>query len=64
MKAADFMLLVRRMRSAQKYYRKLDDLSDMEKKMDALFKMKKLEKQVDLAEIDDIANLVTESPIA
>ena len=64
MKAAEFELLVRRMRSAQTYYRKLDDVTDSERKLDALVKMKKLEREVDNADIDDIHNLVTQSPIA
>ena len=64
MKAAEFELLVRRMGSAQTYYRKLDDVTDSERKLDALVKMKKLEREVDNADIDDIHNLVTQSPIA
>jgi hypothetical protein len=63
MKAAEFIDLVRRMRSAQKFYYKLDP-RDRDKKLNALIASKQLEKQVDDATIDDIHNLVTESPIA
>jgi hypothetical protein len=63
-KAVDYMQLVRRMRMAQRKYFKLDPRTDMEKKIEALVEAKRLEKEVDNAEIDDIHNVVTESPIA
>lgn len=63
MKCAEFVELVRQMRSAQKFYYKLDP-RDREKKLEALISSKQLEKKVDDAVIDDIHNLVTESPIA
>lgn len=63
MKASEFEQLVRRMRSAQKFYYKLDP-RDTVKKVEALVKSKQLEKEVDDAVIDDPANLVTPSPIA
>lgn len=63
MKAAEFVDLVRKMRTAQKFYYKLDP-RDRDKKLEALISSKQLEKQVDDAVIDDIHNLVTESPIA
>jgi hypothetical protein len=57
MTAAEFVDLVRRMRAAQKKYFR-------ERTSQALIESKQLEKQVDEAEITDIHNLVTESPIA
>lgn len=60
MKAADFVTLVRRMRKAQKYFRSLNPKTDVEKKLMAMQDALHLEKEVDRAEIEDIANLVTE----
>lgn len=62
MTCTEFKSLVERMRSAQKFYYKLDP-RDREKKLEALIASKKLEKEVDDAVIDDPQNLVTESPI-
>lgn len=63
MKTVEFVKLVRRMRSQQTLFRSLT-MTDVEKKAKAMIRMKQLEKEVDDAEIDDIHNLVTESPIA
>lgn len=60
MTSAEFIELVRRMRSAQKFYYKLDP-RDKDKKLEALLASKKLEKEVDDAQISDPHNLVTES---
>lgn len=62
MTAKDFEALVRRMRSAQKRYYKLDPRTDMVLKTEALVTAKQLEREVDLAEVDDPANLETEFP--
>lgn len=64
MTAKAFEELVRRMRSAQKHYYKLHPVNDRDQKMVALIKARQLEQEVDRAEIDDIHNLVTPSPIA
>lgn len=64
MKAIEFEALVRKMRAAQKYYFQINPATDMPKKIEALVRSKQLEKEVDNAVIDDIHNLVTESPIA
>jgi len=63
MTSVEFIALVKRMRSAQKFYFKLDP-RDRDKKLEAMIASKKLEKEVDDAEITDPQNLVTESPIA
>jgi hypothetical protein len=64
MKAAEFIILVRKMRTAQKIYYKLHPINDRMKKLEAMMASKQLEKQVDNADIDDLYNLVTEFPIA
>lgn len=63
MKASQFVVLVREMRDAQKFYYRLDP-RDRDKKLEALIRSKALEKEADNATIDDPANLITESPIA
>lgn len=60
MTAAEFISLVKKMRKAQKYYRGLNPKTDVERKLIAMQKALHLEKQVDNADIDDIANLVTD----
>lgn len=64
MKATEFIELVKRMRKAQKLYYSLNPKTDLVRKTEALVAAKQLESQVDKADIDDPANLVTESPIA
>lgn len=63
MTAQQFVELARRMRAAQKFYYKLHPVNDREKKLEALIKSKQLEKEVDTAEIEDIHNLETGSPL-
>lgn len=64
MKAFEFVELVKRMRKAQKFYYSLNPKIDLVRKTEALVAAKMLESQVDKANIDDLHNLVTESPIA
>lgn len=64
MTAQQFIDLVRKMRKAQKLYYSLNPKTDTVRKTEALVAAKQLEKQVDTAEIEDIHNLVTDSPIA
>lgn len=64
MTSAEFVQLVRTMRKAQKHYRSLHPKTDVEKKLIAMQDALHLEKEVDMAAIDDIHNLVTEFPKA
>lgn len=54
MKATEFIELVRKMRKAQKYFFSLSP-RDVERKTEAMITAKKLEHQVDHAEIEDPA---------
>lgn len=63
MTSAEFKVLVRQMRTAQKRYYALHPVNDRQLKLEALIKSKQLEKAVDAAEISDPQNLVTDSPL-
>lgn len=56
MKATEFIELVKRMRKAQKYFFSLSP-RDVERKTEAMINAKKLEHQVDHAEVEDPASL-------
>lgn len=56
--------LARRMRKAQKLYFSINPKTAMDKKMEALFASKKFEKEFDMADIEDPANLEIDFPKA
>lgn len=63
MKAIEFIELTRKMRKAQKYFFSLSPM-DVERKTAAMIAAKKLEKEVDNADIEDPANLEIDFPKA
>lgn len=63
MKAIEFIELTRKMRKAQKYFFQLSP-RDMERKLEAMNIARKLEKEVDNADIEDPANLEIDFPKA